>query len=239
MSDMRNRRVSTPNRDRIFFSLTALWFVVLVFVGFARTFYFRSLPEPLPTNLIVHGVVYSAWVVLFFVQAVLISARRPRWHFALGSLGAVLLVLMIPVGFQVVLVKAVAGLKSVDHAGANLTTLAVGFALAFAGLANRKRPFVHKRLMVFATLMLTVAAADRVAIFLGLDDSRPFRKVLAVTPGLALVIYDASTQRRIPFLSLGLLTLAWLVLWFVISDVVFTAAAGEAIIRALARVFVW
>jgi len=31
-----------------------------------------------------HGVVFSAWVLLFFVQARLISTRRVRWHLKLG-----------------------------------------------------------------------------------------------------------------------------------------------------------
>lgn len=225
--------------DRVVFGLIGLWFVLLVFVGFSRTFYFRSLPEPLPGHQIVHGVLYSAWVVLFFVQAALIAARRKRWHFALGTVGAALLALMIPVGFHVVLVKSAAGLKSVDEAGFNLTTLAVGFVLAFAGLANRGRPSVHKRLMTFGTLMLTVAAADRVALALNLDGLRIFRKLLAVTPGLALVAYDALSQRRIPMLSGSLLALSWMVLWFVISDVVFMRPAGEAIVQALTHLLVW
>jgi hypothetical protein len=237
--DVRGRQVVIPSGDRILFSLTALWFVTLSFVGFSRSFYFRALPEPLPLHQIVHGVVYSAWVVLFLVQAVLISTHRKHWHFALGSVGAFLLMLMIPVGFYVVLAKASAGLKSTEEAGFNLTSLAVGFTLAFAGLANRRRPFVHKRLMVFATLMLTVAAADRVALVLGFEEVRLFRKVLAAAPGIALIAYDAVSQRRIPILSLTLLALVWLVIWFVISDVVFMGPTGDAVVRALTRVFVW
>jgi hypothetical protein len=239
MHDVRGRQVVPPSWDRIFFSLTGLWFVTLSFVGFSRSFYFRALPEPLPVHQIVHGVVYSAWVVLFFVQALLISTHRKRWHFALGSAAAFLLLLMIPAGFHVVLAKASAGLKSTSAAGFNLTSLAVGFTLAFAGLANRRHPFVHKRLMTFATLMLTVAAADRVALVLGLEEVRLFRKILAATPGLALIAYDAVSQRRIPILSLTLLALVWLVIWFVISDVVFMRPNGEVVVQALTRVFVW
>lgn len=50
--------------------------------------------------------------------------------------------------------------------------LTLVFVLAFSGLALRRRPAVHKRLMVFATLMFTVAAADRVASLVGLDKVR-------------------------------------------------------------------
>src|SRR5688500_1593575 len=75
-------RLFPLQKDRIFFSLAGLWFVALTFVGFSRSFYFRVLPEPLPAHQIVHGVVYSIWVALFLVQALLISAHRTRWHIA-------------------------------------------------------------------------------------------------------------------------------------------------------------
>ena len=232
-------RPSVTLPDRLFFSLAGLWFVTLTFVGFSPTFYFRALPEPLPTHQIVHGVVYSTWIVLFLVQALLISTHRVRWHVRLGAASAFLLILMIPVGFHVVLVKTAAGFKSVDEAGFNLTGLTLGFTFAFAGLANRRRPSVHKRLMLFATMMLTVAAADRVALVFGLEEVRLFRKLLALTPGVALVGYDALLRRRILLLSVSSLALVWLVVWFIISDLVFLHPAGEAIIRALTRVFVW
>ena len=181
----------------------------------------------------------SAWVLLFLVQALLISTHRLRWHIALGWASAFLLILMIPLGFQVVLVKTAAGLKSADEAGFNLTELTLACTFAVAGLANRRRPFVHKRLMLFATLVLTVAAADRVALVLGLEEVRLFRKLLAAAPAIALVCYDASSLRRIPVLSLSLLTLVWLVIWLLISDLVFLRPSGEAMIRVLTKVFVW
>jgi len=225
--------------DRMFFSLAALWFVALTLVGFGRTFYFRALPEPLPTHQVVHGIVYSAWVLLFLAQAILISAQRRRWHIALGSAAVVLLMFMIPVGFHVVLVKVSSGMETIDEAGFNLTGLMLGFALAFAGLATRKRPFIHKRLMMVATVVLTTAAADRAAIVFGLDEVRLFRKLLAAAPAFALVGYDAVSLRRIPVLSSALVTVVWLNGWFVPSDVVFMRPAGEAIIRVLTQVFVW
>ena len=126
------------------FSLAGAWFVALTVIGFSPTFYFRVLPEPLPAHQIVHGMVYSAWVLLFFAQALLISTRRVRWHMRLGALSAGLLLFMIPTGFYVVLAKAAAGLKSVDEAGFNLTQLTLGFVFAFTGLAMRRNPSVNR-----------------------------------------------------------------------------------------------
>ena len=230
---------STPRSDRIFFSLAGVWFVVLTFVGFSPTFYLRAFPDPLPAYLIVHGIVNSAWVVLFLVQAVLISTHHRRWHIALGGASVLLLILIPPVGFHVVLVKVAAGLKTVDEAGFNLTGLTLAVVFAGAGLAHRNRPFVHKRLMLFATLVLTVAAADRVSHILGFEGVRILRKLLAVAPGMALVGYDLATLRRIPALSLSLLAVVWLLVWFLVTDLVFMHPSGAAIIRALAKIFAW
>ena len=230
---------SAPRQDRLFFGLAGVWFLLLTLVGFGPSFYIRVIPEPLPTNQIVHGVVYTAWILLFLTQALLISTRRIRLHRLLGKTSVVLLLIMIPVGFHVVLDKTAAGLKTVDGAGFNLVSLSLAFAMAFTGIAYRERPFVHKRLMLFATLMLTIAAADRVAFLVGLEELRIFRKALAVVPGVALVAYDAWTSRRFPKLSTTLLAVTWLNIWFVVSDLIFMRPVGEAIISGLTRVFVW
>ena len=230
---------SRPRADRWFFGLAGLWFVALTLVGFSPTFYWRSNPVPLPFHLIIHGVLYSTWILVFLCQTQLIATRRTAWHRRLGAVSVLLLILMIPVGFYVVLVKTAAGLKSIDDAGFNLTELTLSFALAFAGLAMRRRPFLHKRLMLFAVVVLTVAAADRVAGILGLEAVRPFRKVLAAWPGIAVVVYDALSLGRVPILSASLLALVWLVTWFTISDFLFQRPAGEALIHALTRIVVW
>jgi uncharacterized protein (TIGR04206 family) len=93
--------------------------------------------------------------------------------------------------------------------------------------------------MLFAAMMLTLAATDRVSSIVGLDDIRLFRKALAVVPGMALVVFDGFWLRRIPLLSLSTLTMVWLVIWFTVSDFVFTRPVGETIIHGLTRVFVW
>ncbi len=225
--------------DRLFFSFAGAWFVVLTFIGFSPSFYLRSIPDPLPTHQIVHGILNSAWVLLFLTQALFISARRLRWHITLGTASILILVLMIPTGYYVVLVKTAAGLKTPDEAGFNLIGLTLVLVFAVAGLLNRKRPYYHKRLMLFATLMLTIAAADRASIVFGLVDVRLFRKVLAVAPGLTLIFYDAIRLRRFPLFDSAVVVFIWLIIWFNITDLLFISPAGEWIIQALVRLFVW
>jgi hypothetical protein len=53
---------------------------------------------PLPALLHVHGVIMSAWCVLFFVQTYLVATHRVRVHRRLGIFGAVLAFLVVAVG---------------------------------------------------------------------------------------------------------------------------------------------
>jgi hypothetical protein len=73
---------------------------LLVLIGFTRTFYARALFElpPLPTTLQLHGAVFTAWFLLFVVQARLIATHRMRAHMTLGIVGALLAVLVVTIG---------------------------------------------------------------------------------------------------------------------------------------------
>ena len=70
----------TANPDRRFFMTMALVIAVIVFGGFAPTYYLRALyhTEPLPSVFKIHGFVFTAWVLLLVVQTSLVSARRTR-----------------------------------------------------------------------------------------------------------------------------------------------------------------
>ena len=116
---------SKPRADRWFFGFAGLWFVALTLVGFSPTFHCHSNPVPLPFHLIIHGVLYSTWILVFLCQTQLIATRRTAWQRRFGAISVLLLILMIPVGFYVVLVKTAAGLKSIDDAGRNANSFRV------------------------------------------------------------------------------------------------------------------
>jgi hypothetical protein len=155
-------------RDRIFFGLMALAVAVAVFVGFAPTFYLRpGTAAPLPRYLQVHGLAFSAWIVLFVLQTALIASGRTRVHRRLGWAGAALAATMVVAG-------TTAGIWSMQREIANgsgdaaLTFLTTPFSamLVFGGLvaaaiAWRRRPETHKRLMLLATISLLDAAVAR------------------------------------------------------------------------------
>lgn len=147
----------------------AIAIALVVFAGFAPTYYLRGyyLAEPLPPVFAVHGAVFSAWVVLFVVQAALVSARRTDIHRKLGMLAAVLAPLMLVVGFQAAVAAARRGFSTpglpppLVFLAVPMFDLVVFAALVGAALWFRRNPAMHKRLMLLAMLAVVTAAIAR------------------------------------------------------------------------------
>lgn len=117
---------------------------------------------PVNPLVVLHGLVFSAWLLLFFIQSCLIAAHRRALHRRLGIWGAALAFLMLPLGYFTVVDQTRRGydlsgelnVRS-DPLGAAIFPLGdlVTFALLVsAGLWYRKQPGVHKRLMALATV---------------------------------------------------------------------------------------
>jgi hypothetical protein len=160
---------SLASSDRRFFLGISIAIALVVFAGFAPTFYLRGYfhTEPLPAVFVVHGMVFSAWVVLFVVQAALVSARRTDIHRKLGVAGGVLAVLMVVMGYQAAIAAATRGFSTpglpppLVFLAVPMFDLVVFPALVGAALWNRRNPATHKRLMLLAMLAVITAAVAR------------------------------------------------------------------------------
>jgi hypothetical protein len=189
--------------DRRFFTGMAVAIALIVFAGFAPTFYLRPAfhPAPLSRVFVIHGLVFTAWIVLFVVQTSLVSARRTHIHRKLGVLGGVLAVLMLVVGYLAAVTATRRGFSAPGLPPA-LVFFAVPFfdLVAFAslvgsGLYFRRSPAAHKRLMLLSTTAILTAAIARLPhvlplgplVFFGLTD-------LFV---VALMLYDRITLGRV------------------------------------------
>jgi len=160
----------TVNRktERVFYGGMAILLCIVVFIGFSPT-YFRAgmLHAPLPAPILhYHGAVFTLWMLLFFTQAALISARRVAWHRTLGSIAFCLPPLMIVLG----VIAAVDALHRKVSIGpldpsVSFAIPAIGivaFAIViFASWRARRRPDAHKRLILLATIGLVEAAFGR------------------------------------------------------------------------------
>ena len=177
--------------------------VVTVFLGFARTYYLRSYYQttPLPLLVQLHGLVFTSWIVLFFVQTVLIASHRVSVHRRLGLAGAGLAALLVMVGLATAVGSArrnvaIGGTGALAFLATPFGDMLVFAILATAGILYRHRPETHKRLMLVATIALLSAPISRwplaiiqrgpVTLFLVTD--------LFVLAGVG---YDLASRRRI------------------------------------------
>jgi hypothetical protein len=86
--------------DHIFFPGVAWLMLIIVFVGFAPSYYLAgALRAPLPSLAIhVHAIVFSCWILLLIAQTALTVAGRVDIHRRLGIAGFILASAMLFVG---------------------------------------------------------------------------------------------------------------------------------------------
>lgn len=154
--------------EAVFFPLMALLIVATVVLGFARTFFLAPMyHNELPNSLVaVHGTVFSAWVALFAVQATLVPVGRVALHKRLGVAGAVLLGLVVLLGYLIMLEGvwrdvSRPGLDQTQIFSLNLVGFNVAVGLLSCGLVFRRDPQTHKRLMLLGTVALVGPAVVR------------------------------------------------------------------------------
>src|SRR5215213_6121592 len=90
--------------ERRFYSRMALCLALLVFLGFAPSFYLRGVvpayprPNPtLPLSVLLHGGLFTLWMLLVIAQTQLVSAGRRDTHMKLGVATVLIAIAMIPV----------------------------------------------------------------------------------------------------------------------------------------------
>jgi hypothetical protein len=156
----------------------ARWFYVgmagacalIAFGGFAPT-YWLQLPSgtfvgsPL---LHLHAALFSAWTLFFLVQTIFAAKGQIDRHRAWGLLGVSLATAMVFIGFAAandVLAKRLAAgfgdeARAFHIASTSIVTLFGVFV--FTAIAYVRRPEVHKRLMLLATITVLAPAVARV-----------------------------------------------------------------------------
>src|SRR5207245_7232314 len=87
-------------RDRRFYLVIAVLTAAIVFAGFARTFFLNGFFAKLhlPSLYILHGIVFSSWLVLLVTQSALVSAKQIRIHQKLGYASIAILMSMFSRG---------------------------------------------------------------------------------------------------------------------------------------------
>ncbi len=200
---VRRERPANPAWDRVFFSamIVALWAAVLY--GFARTYFLAGMVSaPLPNRLIhIHGAAFTLWMILLVVQSALISARKVAWHRTLGIAGMGLAVAMVVLGVMAAtdaLRRGAApeGLDAKTFYVVPITAIGLFAVLVFYAYRARRKPVVHKRLILIATIAIAAAAWGRWPIAI-LQDHPPLLNVVTLLFLLPIVVYDIVSRGRV------------------------------------------
>lgn len=193
--------------DAAFYLTMTLISAVIIFLGFAPSFYLKSVlqaPPPLTILTLTHGVVFTAWVLLFVAQTALIAVNKPLIHRQLGINAAILFGGMISLGISTAITAGRLG-HAPPGAPAPLVfmalpllTLLVALVLVAAALMNRRRSDWHKRLMLASLFLMTGPAAGRLAIPIGFAAEATWISIILAELLLASALaYDFQRHKRI------------------------------------------
>ena len=227
----------TIARHPAFFPAMSSLLIVLVFLGFAPTYYLRPVTAgPIPAYLHVHGAAMTAWFLLLLVQTALIATRRRAAHRRLGAVGALVAVVIVVLN-PLVVVRSVPHLIAAGDS-TELTALIVvadlllvGIFLVLVTLAIRWRryPETHSRMLLLASVALSGPALGRLSLNL---IGTPFPGVIALMSlPLLVVVHDRVLMKRVHPAS------AWGAAAIVGSTVFSVAIANTAASGAIVRWF--
>lgn len=207
-------RTSDYGRALLYSFLCAL-LVLIVAAGFGPGFIARLSSEAsTPPILHFHAAVFVGWLALFTTQALLPAFGRTDLHRRLGRFGIWYAGFLVVVGLVTTVNRVLFYFNDGQQAMARAFFIEplsdmILFPIFFAAaIAYRHRPGIHKRLMLVATVMLTIAAVARME-FLGAP--APYLVFVAVwlSPLLIAMLYDLYRYRIIhPAYVIGLVVLA-------------------------------
>jgi hypothetical protein len=157
--------------ERRFYSGMAIALVVLMFLGFAPSFYLRDIvpayPRPNPTLppwVILHGAVFTLWMLVFVAQTQLVSAGRRDLHMALGKASMLLAIAMVPMMYltgvwQVARANTPPFTTPLDWTVLPLMAIPAFIVVVWQGWKRRRDAQWHKRLMLTAALLVVLGPA--------------------------------------------------------------------------------
>jgi hypothetical protein len=218
-------RPRARTRSKLYVGL-ALMIAAIVFVGFSRSFYGTFVENAAhPWIIHVHAAVYVGWLALLIAQTLLAARGEIATHRRVGNFGIAygalvwILGLIVSVAMPVINVRS--GLWRVEQGEQFLATPLVDMVLfgGFFGAAivYRRKPEIHKRLIILATVAVMFAAVGRaftnVGFLLGDPEAPlggiPARLLLWYSPVLIAMAHDLVTRRRIhPVYVIGVVVMA-------------------------------
>ena len=165
-----------------FFLYTSYFLLVIVLIGFSPTFYLRSIFDvpAIPLYVYAHGVAMTAWFIWFCVQTTAAYSGRVALHRKLGTIGITIGVLVLFSGAFTAVKLAPRLLEKYGNIDSDMPRIAavvwgnlaglIAFGgFLFLGFLYRQKPEIHKRLMLLASIGITLQALGRIAKFSMID----------------------------------------------------------------------
>jgi hypothetical protein len=162
-------RVGSRSNARYFYFYMALACVAVAFLGFAPTYWVPLASGKFKGDPIVHvhGLLFFSWTLYFAFQTWLAASGRIARHRAVGSIGVSLATAMTIFGtLAAIHFMKTAASHGFGDGGIALAIVALTgiafFAIVFTGaIVVARRPEIHKRLMLLATISLLDAPVAR------------------------------------------------------------------------------
>lgn len=194
-------------RKSRFFLVASCLALTVTFVGFFKTFILPSARGTFraPTVIYLHGGLLFLWTVFLVTQSVLIQTRKVKLHRRLGwlSLGLVPGVVVSTMAAGVYVLKrdlALGGGQTAISSLIGTFTAPIIFAVLVAvAIAYRRRPELHKRLMLLAMVAIIWPAFFRFRHYFP-SVARPefiFGFVLPQSMILAAILWEKLTIGRV------------------------------------------
>ena len=148
------------DRAGLFYFGFGFYALATVFVGFSTTYILPlsrgAFDAPVVVHL--HGALALSWVVFFFMQTALVRNKHSPLHRQLGQAGLPIAVGILVAGMGTALWATERDLATSSMALTipigTLTSFSIFTAFVVFGVAMRRRPDWHKRLMMLATVVV-------------------------------------------------------------------------------------
>ena len=203
LSILASHRVASParveSRSRALYLVLTLFMIIVVIAGFWPSYFGPLLRGAAPRSWIIHlhGAVFTGWMALLLIEVLLVSLGRIRQHRTVGNIGMVYGSLVFITGVIAAFAGPVLHVRngewSVDRAAGflliSLRAITVFGGFFLAAMAYKRKPEIHKRLILLATVALLFAPVGRlnppvfIAVWLG--------------PLLVAMLYDRVKRGRV------------------------------------------
>ncbi|MDT8070783.1 MAG: hypothetical protein ROO76_21695 [Terriglobia bacterium] len=163
--------------ERLFYTAAGAIFLILVVIGFQHYIFAGRHVDGTPIDpsmlatVVAHSSSIFVWYVLFFVQSLLISTQNRRLHMKLGW-SVLVIATMVAVTGPLVAIRSIRlrpGATVFDWPGPQFllilyTEMALFATFVTLGVINRKRPRIHRPMMLLASLSILTGATGRIPL---------------------------------------------------------------------------